>query len=257
MTPAPVLLPHCVEDSPVQVESRPGRIRIGVTTLVQNHGLELLDSLLERLVTASSAASVSADRRRAIVTILYDHRRHTLADTLTEIARAIESKAPVTAPEFPLAMRRPDESAGEQVLVATGWRRIANLAAAGGCFALAIVGFITPGIPTIPFVIGTSHFLIRSTPALNERLRQSRLFGALVRDWEDRGGMRASTKVKTIAVMMGLLGTTVLLSGASIGVVAMTTAVGGIDLLVVLCLPTITDDSRPALEDSRTPLLLA
>jgi len=129
-----------------------------------------------------------------------------------------------------------------------GWRRAANLAAAGGCFALAIIGFVTPGIPTLPFVLATSHFLVRSTPALNERLRESRLFGAIVRDWEDEGGMRQTTKIRTILVMLGLLGTTALLSGGSVPVLMMTSAVGGIDLLVILAIPTIAEETAAPTE---------
>jgi uncharacterized membrane protein YbaN (DUF454 family) len=133
--------------------------------------------------------------------------------------------------------------AGEgPVLPVEGWRRAANLAAAGGCFALSIIGFITPGIPTLPFVLATSHFLVRSTPALNERLRESRLFGAIVRDWEDQGGMRQRTKLRTLLVMFSLLGATALLSGGSLPVLMMTSAVGGIDLLVVMAIPTIEEE---------------
>lgn len=135
-------------------------------------------------------------------------------------------------------VRVPDAS-----LQTVGWRRVANLAAAGGCFFLSIVGFVTPGIPTVPFVLATSHFLVRSTPALNDRLRESRLFGAMVRDWEDQGGMRRSTKVRTLMVMFGLLGTTVLVSGGALPVLMMSSAMGGIDLLVILAIPTIAESA--------------
>jgi len=165
------------------------------------------------------------------------------ADTLAEDAGTSTDEA---AQPLGIATRFPAEPA-------TGWRRAANLAAAGGCFALSIIGFITPGIPALPFVLATSHFLVRSTPALNERLRESRLFGAIVRDWEDQGGMRQSTKVRTLVVMFSLLGATALLSGGSLPVLIMTSAVGGIDLLVVMAIPTITEErdlpeNQPLLE---------
>lgn len=154
------------------------------------------------------------------------------ADIIPEDAEASTDEA---AQPMSLATRFPVEPA-------TGWRRAANLAAAGGCFALSVIGFITPGIPALPFVLATSHFLVRSTPALNERLRESRLFGAIVRDWEDQGGMRQRTKVRTLVVMFSLLGATALLSGGSLPVLMMTSAVGGIDLLVVMAIPTITEE---------------
>ena len=51
---------------------------------------------------------------------------------------------------------------------------MANLAAAGGCFVMSIVGVITPGIPTVPFVLATGYFLARSSPGLHQRFRNSR-----------------------------------------------------------------------------------
>lgn len=126
--------------------------------------------------------------------------------------------------------------------ISRGWRRLADLAAAGGCFTLTIIGFITPGIPTVPFVLGTSYFLARSFPALNDRLRESYLFGRMVCDWEEAGGMRLSTKVRTLALMFGFLGVTVLVAGATGPVLATTTAVGAVDLALILLIPTIPDE---------------
>jgi len=80
-------------------------------------------------------------------------------------------------------------------VVVSGGRRIVNLAAAGGCFVMSIVGVVTPGIPTVPFVLATGYFLARSSPSLHNRFKNSPFFGQMVRDYEDRGGIRRSTKV--------------------------------------------------------------
>jgi uncharacterized membrane protein YbaN (DUF454 family) len=128
--------------------------------------------------------------------------------------------------------------------ITTGITKLANLAAAGGCFLLSIVGVVTPGIPTIPFVLATSYFLVRSTPELNERFRQSWLFGRLVRDWEDSGGLRRGTKVRAIAFMVILMGIT-LPTVTSLPLVGLTAAVATVDLWVVLRLPTIPEESEP------------
>ena len=39
--------------------------------------------------------------------------------------------------------------------------RLGNLAAAGGRFVMSGVGLVTPGIPTVPFVLATSYFLAK------------------------------------------------------------------------------------------------
>ena len=61
-------------------------------------------------------------------------------------------------------------SAGLRDVVIQEGRRLVNLAAAGGCFVMSIVGVITPGIPTVPFVLATGYFLARSSPALHEQV---------------------------------------------------------------------------------------
>jgi uncharacterized membrane protein YbaN (DUF454 family) len=128
--------------------------------------------------------------------------------------------------------------------VAIGLTKLANLAAAGGCFLLSIVGFILPGIPTIPFVLATSYFLARSTPEWNDWLRRSWCFGQFVRDWEDSGGLRRRTKFQTVAFMFVLIGVT-LPTVNSLPMIAMTATVAIIDLWAVLRLPTIPDETPP------------
>ena len=75
-----------------------------------------------------------------------------------------------------------------------GLRRILYLGLAAGSFGMSIVGVILPGIPTVPFLLLTSYYLIRSSPALNERLLRSRLFGQMLRDWNEHRAMRPESK---------------------------------------------------------------
>lgn len=133
---------------------------------------------------------------------------------------------------------------GRDVPVATGFAKLASLAAAGGCFVLSVVGLVTPGIPTIPFVLATSYFLVRSTPEWNERFRESRMFGQLVRDWEDSGGLRRGTKIRAIVFMFVLIGVTVR-TATSLPLLALTGVMAAVDLWVVLRLPTIPDGDEP------------
>jgi len=45
-----------------------------------------------------------------------------------------------------------------------------------GCFALAAVGAVVPGLPTTVFLLAGSYLLTRSCPVLERRIRESRLF---------------------------------------------------------------------------------
>jgi uncharacterized membrane protein YbaN (DUF454 family) len=132
-------------------------------------------------------------------------------------------------------------SRGESLAEAV--RRAANLTAAGGCFALSIIGVWTPGIPTVPFVLATSYFLARSSPTLHEKFRRSRLFGPMVRDWEVHGGLRLGTKLKLVAITFAIIGVTILVAGISPVLLIVMGVMTGISLFIVLRLPTVTERS--------------
>ena len=121
--------------------------------------------------------------------------------------------------------------------------RAANLTAAGGCFVISIIGFVIPGIPTVPFVLATSYFLVRSSPALHDRFRRSRLFGPMVRDFEDRGGLQLSTKLKLVALTFAIVGVTIAFVEISVPLMFVMATMTAISLYVVLRLPTVTESS--------------
>ena len=62
-------------------------------------------------------------------------------------------------PDFPASAERP-------VVATAGWRRLADLAIAGGCFALAVGGIILPGVPTLPLLIMSGHYVVRVFPGI-------------------------------------------------------------------------------------------
>jgi uncharacterized membrane protein YbaN (DUF454 family) len=68
---------------------------------------------------------------------------------------------------------------------------------------MAVVGAITPGIPTAPFVILGGYFFIRSSPEAHEWLRNSRWFGPILRDWEAHRGVRRSLRNAGLALIGG------------------------------------------------------
>jgi uncharacterized membrane protein YbaN (DUF454 family) len=81
-----------------------------------------------------------------------------------------------------------------------GVRRIVYLALAAIFFGLAVVGALLPVLPTTPFLLLTSFLLVRSSPALNERLLQSQMFGPLLDDWHRHRAVRPRVKAASIAV---------------------------------------------------------
>ncbi len=63
---------------------------------------------------------------------------------------------------------------------------------------LAAVGVVLPGIPTTPFLLVASYFLIRSSPSLHARLMRSKTFGPVLDDWNRHRAIRR--RVKRIAL---------------------------------------------------------
>jgi uncharacterized membrane protein YbaN (DUF454 family) len=125
------------------------------------------------------------------------------------------------------------------VPVAQGLKRYLHLTAASGCFVMSFVGLVTPGIPTVPFVLATSYFLVRSSPTLNERLRQSRLFGQMVRDWEERGGLRRSTKRRILLFTFAIMGVTLVVAELTLPLVLLIGVMGSLGVVLVNLLPTV------------------
>jgi uncharacterized membrane protein YbaN (DUF454 family) len=72
--------------------------------------------------------------------------------------------------------------------------RFLYLCLAGTSAVMTLVGLVVPGIPTVPFLLATSYFLARSSPAMNERLRHSRFFGPILTEWEEHGGLSERSK---------------------------------------------------------------
>jgi uncharacterized membrane protein YbaN (DUF454 family) len=70
--------------------------------------------------------------------------------------------------------------------------------------ALAIVGALLPGIPTVPFLLLTAWFSARGSKRLHNWLYEHPYLGKPIIDWEEQGAV--SRKSKVIAVIMIIVG---------------------------------------------------
>lgn len=88
------------------------------------------------------------------------------------------------------------------------------LRAAGvAALALGAVGVVVPGLPTTPLVLVAAACFARSSPRLHRWLLANRVFGPLIRDWQESRSVAPRTKAVAIAtiVAFGILTVTVLL----------------------------------------------
>jgi uncharacterized membrane protein YbaN (DUF454 family) len=131
-----------------------------------------------------------------------------------------------------------DETTSTEPVLVQGPRRLLFLALAGVSFATGIAGIILPILPTTPFLLLSSFFLVRSSPRLHAALLGSRLFGPIITDWQVRGGVRRDVKIKAISVVAIAVAVTIFLSGFSAIPTVTVVLLATIGVVVILRLPT-------------------
>ncbi|XAH25967.1 YbaN family protein [Xylophilus sp. GW821-FHT01B05] len=93
------------------------------------------------------------------------------------------------------------------------------------CIALGVVGIFVPGMPTTVFIIMAAWAAARSSPRLHAWLMGHRLFGPLLRNWQNGGRMSRRAKWSATAAMafcaLILLATTQRVWAASLALACM------------------------------------
>jgi hypothetical protein len=113
------------------------------------------------------------------------------------------------------------------------------LALAAVFFGLAMLGALLPVLPTTPFLLVTSFLLVRSSPALNDRLLRSRVFGPLLEDWRRHRGVRPHVKAVSIAASLMAVGLSALYGNLPPIGLALLAAVALAGLVVLIRLPVV------------------
>ena len=73
------------------------------------------------------------------------------------------------------------------------------------CVGLGVLGIIMPLFPTTPFLLVAVWAFSKSSPELAERIRNHRLAGALIRDWQDEGIIPVKAKLLAVSMMTAVL----------------------------------------------------
>lgn len=63
------------------------------------------------------------------------------------------------------------------------------------------IGVILPIIPTTPFVLLSAACYYKGSERLHGWLSRNEVFGPMIRDYEEHGGMRKATKMKALTIM--------------------------------------------------------
>ena len=68
--------------------------------------------------------------------------------------------------------------------------------------ALAIIGVVLPGLPTVPFLLLAAWFSARGSERLHRWLYAHPVFGKLLTDWETQGAVSRKSKVLAVGMML-------------------------------------------------------
>ena len=103
--------------------------------------------------------------------------------------RTPRPSTPPPTPAVAAPPRKPLPRIARWLLMAFAWL----------CVVLGLIGVIVPGMPTTVFILMAAWAAARSSPRMHAWLYAHRLFGPLLRDWDDGG--RVSRRVKWIATL--------------------------------------------------------
>ena len=180
------------------------------------------------------------------LTITYDPAQsNDLA--LVGLAEAILQRIVCPDPELSAAEK------GTTPTLATGLRRLYYLAMAGGSFVLTLIGLVVPGIPTAPFLLATSYYLVRSSPRLNRILSRSWFFGPILTDLSKRGGLRPINKIKLIGLTLALGTVTLVLIGPPLVLVLVMIAATTASVYAITRIPGIPSRTGKSPSRGMTP----
>ena len=71
------------------------------------------------------------------------------------------------------------------------------------CILLGIIGAVLPLLPTTPFILVAAFCFSRSSERLHQSLLNNKIFGKVIRDWENDGVI--PLKIKLLSTSMVLL----------------------------------------------------
>ena len=110
-----------------------------------------------------------------------------------------------------------------------------------GFVGLGLLGVYLPGLPTTPFLLLASYFLIRSSPKLYARVEAMPVVGSYLRDWNRKRGVRLHVKVLALVMTASFVGLGLVLGSQQFWVQVLVIALAAVGQAVVWSLKTVRD----------------
>ena len=216
----------------------PGRIEVRDARAFRSENRERLSVFVDRIEAVPTVESVAINQQQGMAEIRFAVNSR-LPELLRSLANTLRQMSKSFSAETSAAVSRKWQSSSELVTIC---KRSLNLTLAGVSFGISIVGVVVPGIPTVPFLLLTSYFLVRSSPSLNDRLLHSKTFGPLIHDWQRYRGMRMKAKLWIVAFVVVTIGITLLFSEPPGWLLAVMFMMGSISIVYILSVPTVPEN---------------
>jgi uncharacterized membrane protein YbaN (DUF454 family) len=230
-----------------------GRVRIHLPD-----GLDLEGELAARVTWIPGVTSASANALTGNILILFDPQQTTERALLSELEALCLDHAIASHPDrgceevilpgqsqgqlLPRNASQSDSPPAGGAQYVTGLRRTVYKSAGWLSIVMAVIGAITPGIPTVPFVVLAAYFFVRSSPEAHAWLLRSRWFGGMLRDWEEHRAVTLQVKYGAVALILAAMVIT-LMVGLPLAVLLTIYAFEIIGLAIVLRLPVVERSS--------------
>ena len=66
---------------------------------------------------------------------------------------------------------------------------------------IAFIGVVLPVLPTTPFVLLSAACYYKGSERLHRWLSSNKVFGPIIRDYEEHKGMKKTTKIRALTIM--------------------------------------------------------
>jgi len=114
-----------------------------------------------------------------------------------------------------------------------------------GSIAMAWVGLLVPGIPTVPFVILAATFAAKASHSIHERIKRARVFGPMIRDWEAHGAVQPIVRLQAAVATLLIVAFTVVIAQPSPSMLLVIGIMCSISLVLIARLPVIAPEPIP------------
>lgn len=199
------------------LDIQPGRMRIRNGLLATDNGPILL--LADAVSQLDGVENCHAHPRCDALTIVFRPNSPIAVRLLDKVQSLLEDLIATKATGRGPAERNGLGTVTGAPKVATGSRRIINLALAGGSLVVTGVALVIPGIPFLPFLLATSYYLARSSPWMDQKLRRFPFMGTILVEWEQYGRLSRLSKLKLVSLTVVISFSIVLIGLSPVGLV--------------------------------------